>query len=77
MAALLPTILSDDEDGSRSPINDDNDGGKKKRKKANRNERLEEKIEDFGDDIDGEGSSNDEMDGDFEFGGLLVSSDCP
>ena len=70
MAALLPTILSDDE--AEFSTTKSNPDAKKKRsikKKVSSEPKL--KI----DDSDDEGnSSNDEMDSDFEFGGVLVSS---
>lgn len=59
MAALLPTILSDDEDSALSP--------KKLNKKIGRAEK-----EDIETDDESDASSGDEMDGDFEFGGMLV-----
>ncbi len=63
MAALLPTILSDDE--AEFSTTKSNSDGKKKRSKKTKTPL----------DCDDEGnSSNDEMDSDFEFGGLLVSS---
>lgn len=62
MAALLPTILSDDEDSALTPKKD----SKKKSKKS--------KIEELQSDDESRASSGDEMDGDFEFGGMLVSS---
>lgn len=66
MAALLPTILSDDDDEESSSIK--GSGGrvvnksKKKRKKSPVTDNVS----------DDDGSTADEMDGDFEFGGLLV-----
>ena len=65
MAALLPTILSDDEDDG---ILTNKPDGKNKNKKSSRKER----IHSDNDDVSNE-SSADEMDGDFEFGGMLVS----
>lgn len=70
MAALLPTILSDDE-AEFSTTKSISDGKKKRSKKTKTPSEPKLKI----DDSDGEGdSSDDEMDGDFEFGGVLVSS---
>ena len=70
MAALLPTILSDDEaEFSTTKSNPDAKKKQSKKKKVSSEPKL--KI----DDSDDEGnSSNDEMDSDFEFGGVLVSS---
>lgn len=70
MAALLPTILSDNEEDNGIDI---------KRKRNNKNSkhqtpkiaRGEIDSRRDGDDIS-KASSGDEMDGDFEFGGLLV-----
>ena len=72
MAALLPTILSDDE-AEYDVTTKSNSSSKKKRaseKKVKQTKTPKIKVD--GDD-DGD-SSNDEMDGDFEFGGILVSS---
>jgi len=67
MAALLPTILSDDEaEFSTTKSNPDAKKKQSKKKKVSSEPKL--KI----DDSDDEGnSSNDEMDSDFEFGGVL------
>lgn len=73
MAALLPTILSDDE-AEFSTTKSNSDGKKKRSKKSKTPSEPKLKI----DDSDDEGnSSDDEMDGDFEFGGVLVSSTSP
>ena len=70
MAALLPTILSDDE-AEFSTTQSNSDGKKKRSKKTKTPSEPKLKI-DYSED---EGnSSNDEMDSDFEFGGLLVSN---
>lgn len=63
MAALPPTILSDDDEVEL----DNRDVGGCKKRARNKKESKETENEDDG------GSINDEMDGDFEFGGLLVS----
>lgn len=71
MAALLPTILSDDE--AEFSTTKSNPDAKKKRAKKKKVVSSEPKLKI--DDSDDEGnSSNDEMDSDFEFGGVLVSS---
>ena len=67
MAALLPTILSDDEEEESSSIKGSSGGhavnkSTKKRKKSPVTDNVS----------DDDGSTADEMDGDFEFGGLLV-----
>ena len=68
MAALLPTILSDDEAEFSTTKSTDAKKKRSKKKKVSSEPKL--KI----DDSDDEGnSSDDEMDGDFEFGGVLVS----
>jgi len=67
MAALLPTILSDDE-AEFSTTKSNSDGKKKRSKKTKAPPEPKLKI----DNSDDEGnSSNDEMDSDFEFGGIL------
>ncbi len=80
MAALLPTILSDDEDDvNEAPLQGTKNGRKntKKNKKSLSESASSKKSSDIvadDDDIeDEEDVSGDEMDGDFEFGGLLVS----
>lgn len=73
MAALLPTILSDDEAAEISSSKFNSNGKKKKSSKESSVKQTKTlKIKVVDSDDDGE-SSNDEMDGDFEFGGLLVS----
>ena len=67
MAALLPTILSDDDEVE---LDNRDVGGSKKR--ARNKKESKEAPSDTENEDDG-GSINDEMDGDFEFGGLLVS----
>ena len=67
MAALLPTILSDEEDEN---VIDTKKLGKKKVKKY-------DKVQIESDDEQSKASSGDEMDGDFEFGGMLVSDWLP
>mmetsp|Transcript_27393 Transcript_27393/g.57678 ORF Transcript_27393/g.57678 Transcript_27393/m.57678 type:complete len:962 (-) Transcript_27393:1336-4221(-) len=80
MAALLPTILSDDEDdANKSPVK----GTKRGRKNSQRDKKLHSAsstskeptsvVDDDDNDVsvDEEDGSGDEMDGDFEFGGLL------
>ena len=62
MAALLPTILSDEEDEN---VISTKKSGKKKAKTH--------KAQIESDDEQSKASSGDEMDGDFEFGGMLVS----
>ena len=67
MAALLPTILSEDE--AEEDTHNIEGGIKNIQRIGERN-----KVGDGSDtDSDGGISSDDEMDGDFEFGGLLVS----
>ena len=63
MAALLPTILSDDEE----EVNDNLIGSRAKKKQKKEKPGNDDVSDDGGE------SSSDEMDGDFEFGGLLVS----
>ena len=69
MAALLPTILSDDEEESSSIKGTGgriaNKSTKKQKKSSDTDNVSDEEYDD--------GSTADEMDGDFEFGGLLVS----
>lgn len=65
MAALLPTILSDDEDDNRINVKKQSD-----KKKAKKSKVAKEKVD--SEDDASAASSGDEMDGDFEFGGLLV-----
>jgi hypothetical protein len=62
MAALLPTILSDDEDSALISKKESKGKGKKSKKEVIAETDDESKA-----------SSGDEMDGDFEFGGMLVS----
>ena len=69
MAALLPTILSDDEETNNIV------GKSITKKKSKKVAPPIERSDDDGSDDDG-ASSADEMDGDFEFGGLLVSAAC-
>jgi len=79
MAALLPTILSDNEDevegNINSSIKDVNGGSNKKSTKKREINKVPSPAETSDDDDDGgSSSSNDddeEMEGDFEFGGLL------
>jgi hypothetical protein len=65
MAALLPTILSEDED--EHVISSKNQSEKKSKKPKTAREETTES-----DDDTSKASSGDEMDGDFEFGGMLV-----
>lgn len=65
MAALLPTILSEDED--EHVISSKNQSKKKSKKPKTAREETTES-----DDDTSKASSGDEMDGDFEFGGMLV-----
>eukprot|EP00577_Skeletonema_sp_RCC1716_P032684 CAMPEP_0113418240 /NCGR_PEP_ID=MMETSP0013_2-20120614/26101_1 /TAXON_ID=2843 ORGANISM="Skeletonema costatum, Strain 1716" /NCGR_SAMPLE_ID=MMETSP0013_2 /ASSEMBLY_ACC=CAM_ASM_000158 /LENGTH=934 /DNA_ID=CAMNT_0000305463 /DNA_START=26 /DNA_END=2830 /DNA_ORIENTATION=+ /assembly_acc=CAM_ASM_000158 len=67
MAALLPTILSDDE-AEFSTTKSNSDGKKKRSKKTKAPPEPKLKINDSDDEGN---SSNDEMDSDFEFGGIL------
>ena len=71
MAALLPTILSDNEEDDGIDIKRKRDK-KKSKYKHPKTARDEIDSQHDGDDIS-KASSGDEMDGDFEFGGLLVS----
>jgi hypothetical protein len=64
MAALLPTILSEDED--EHVISSKNQSKKKSKEPKTAREETES------DDDTSKASSGDEMDGDFEFGGMLV-----
>lgn len=66
MAALLPTILSDDDDDNA--IITTKQPSKKKAKKSKKEDVIEMDTDD-----ESKASSGDEMDGDFEFGGMLVS----
>ena len=70
MAALLPTILSDDEDeaaNKAASIKKSSIGGGSKKTKKRKQQSVSQDEESDGDDAE-------EMDGDFEFGGLLVRS---
>ena len=75
MAALLPTILSDNEDeDDAKALSLSKSGGKAKKRKAKKAEKVQRPLDDGDDDgSSSSASSGDEMDGDFEFGGLLVS----
>lgn len=72
MAALLPTILSDDE-AEYDVTTKSNSSSKKKRASEKKAKQTKTPKINVDSDDDGD-SSNDEMDGDFEFGGILVSS---
>ena len=64
MAALQLTILSDDEDESSNNSKGSSVGKKRKQQTHTKHEDTDTSNED---------ESADEMDGNFEFGGLLVS----
>jgi hypothetical protein len=64
MAALLPTILSDDEESALISKKESKSKGKKSKKEVVAGEDTDDESK---------ASSGDEMDGDFEFGGMLVS----
>ena len=64
MAALQLTILSDDEDESSNNNKGSSVGKKRKQQATNKHEDTDTSNDD---------ESADEMDGNFEFGGLLVS----
>ena len=70
MAALLPTILSDDEDESSSIKGS---GGRIANKSTKKQKKSPPDTDNVSDEEYDDGSTADEMDGDFEFGGLLVS----
>lgn len=74
MAALLPTILSDDEEETNAVVvakssSGSGVGNKKRARKQHHNDPNDDGNSSSS--SDGE-STTDEMDGDFEFGGLLV-----
>ena len=66
MAALLPTILSDDDEEESSSIKGSGGHAVNKSTKKRKKSPVTDDIS------DDDGSTADEMDGDFEFGGLLV-----
>ena len=66
MAALLPTILSDDDEEESSSIKGSGGHAVNKSTKKRKKSPVTDNVS------DDDGSTADEMDGDFEFGGLLV-----